>query len=352
MPGGLGGISKMTEEEENAQSFKMSKYINEMDAEVKDRFKALKSISDSLKETDEEESKEIRQLEIEFEQKYKEIYAKRELIINGKCELEEQMIAAFDAQAEKMKDADYDKLEVTPCDVKAIQNIPKGVSDFWIKAMINHPVGETIQEKDRPILGYLSNIELDLHSEGEGFDLIFHFLPNNYFSGTMIKKSLHMKDKGILDKTTCSKIEWKDGCNPTMKKQKKKKKGKKVTVEVKCDSFFNFFNDIVPTEEDMQMKPPMDDEDDEGQDESIQEKLADDLDLADQFKDDLVPLALEYYLGVIELPEEEDEDEDGGDGSGDSDDDEGKKKKKSKKQGKMPDMPLGPDGKPQECKQQ
>lgn len=76
-----------------------------------------------------------------------------------------------------MKDADYDKLEVTPCDVKGIQNTPKGVSDFWIKALLNHPIGQMISEKDRPILGYLQNIELDLHEEskGEGYDLIFTF---------------------------------------------------------------------------------------------------------------------------------------------------------------------------------
>ena len=68
-------------------------------------------------------------------------------------------------------------------------------------------------------------------------------------------------------------------------------------------------------------------------------------------KEDIIPLALEYYLGVIEAePEEGDSDEDGdGDGGSDSDDGEKKKKKKGKKGGQMP---LGPDGKPQDCKQQ
>jgi len=82
--------------------------------------------------------------------------------------------------------------------------------------MVNHPVGDMVTEKDRPILGYLMNIQLDLHEEGEGYDLIFTFSPNNYFDGTVIKKSLHMKDKGMLDKTTSTKIEWKQGCNPTI----------------------------------------------------------------------------------------------------------------------------------------
>jgi len=50
-----------------------------------------------------------------------------------------------------MKDDDYDKLETSPCDVKSIMN-GTGVSDFWFKAIMNHSVGATVSEKDRPIL--------------------------------------------------------------------------------------------------------------------------------------------------------------------------------------------------------
>jgi nucleosome assembly protein 1-like 1 len=127
-----------------------------------------------------------------------------------------------------------------------------------------------VSEKDRPILGYLSNIELDLHSEekGEGYDLIFTFLPNSYFEGTVLKKELHMKDKGILDKSLATKIEWKDGCNPTIKKMKKKKKGKKVNVEVKQDSFFNFFTDIDPENTESKEKPEGGDDDEENDEEN------------------------------------------------------------------------------------
>jgi hypothetical protein len=74
-------------------------------------------------------------------------------------------------------------------------------------------------------------------------------------------------------------------------------------------------------------------------------KLQEDLDTADQFKDDLVPLDLEYYLNVIETEDEDEDDSDNEDGKGDdSDDDKPKKKKKGKKG--AADMPLGPDGKP------
>jgi GTPase involved in cell partitioning and DNA repair len=92
-----------------------------------------------VNEFDKEEQKEIRILEVEFEKKYKEIYAQRELIINGKMDLPKDLIEEFGVRVKEMQDEDYAKLEVTPCDVKSIQNIPKGVSDFWIKAMLNHP---------------------------------------------------------------------------------------------------------------------------------------------------------------------------------------------------------------------
>ena len=85
MPGGQGFASKAEYEQEQAKAdLKMSKLIMEMDDELKERFKALKSIQDYVHECDEEEQKEIRKLEIIFEDRYKEIYNMRERIINAK----------------------------------------------------------------------------------------------------------------------------------------------------------------------------------------------------------------------------------------------------------------------------
>jgi len=190
-----------------------------------------------------------------------------------------------------------------------------------------------VTEKDRPILGYLQNIELNLHNDDNGFDLIFSFGANNYFNETVITKSMVMQDKGILDSTSSTAITWKDGCNPTLKKQKKKKKGKKVTVESECESFFNIFKTLTqPDEKEVETKKPAGDEDDEeDMEEEIQEKLADDLEVAEMIKEDVIPLALEYYLGVIE--KEAPEDEEAEMGSGDDDDEEKPKKKKKGKKG-------------------
>lgn len=118
---------------------KMSKYINEMDVELTDRFKALKVLMDDCNDIDEEEQTEYRKLELQFEEKYKEIYAMREKLVNGKNDesyLMADILKEFDEVAVKFKDEDYEKLVVEPCDVKSIQNTPKGVSDFWMKALL------------------------------------------------------------------------------------------------------------------------------------------------------------------------------------------------------------------------
>ena len=77
----------------------------------------------------------------------------------------------------------------------------------------------------------------------------------------------------------------------------------------------------------------------------MEDKLQEALETAEQLKDDLVPLALEYYLGVIEVDNEEDDEDD------DSDDDgeDGDKKKKKKKGGKESKAPGGPADQ-KECK--
>lgn len=79
--------------------------------------------------------------------------------------------------------------------------------------------------------------------------------------------------------------------------------------------------------------------------------MDEDFELGNSIKDDLIPLALEYFLGVIEQADSDEEDEDDDDDDEDSDGAE-KKKKKSKK----PEMPAGAaemtPQQQQECKQQ
>lgn len=109
----------MNDENEEAKlELKISEYIKEMDEEVRGRFMALKVMEDMVREADAEEAKEIRKLEVEFESKYKEIYAKRFDLIKGSTAPDGALVEQFNQRAEKLKDEEFAKLEVTPCDVK------------------------------------------------------------------------------------------------------------------------------------------------------------------------------------------------------------------------------------------
>jgi|APGre2960657423_1045063.scaffolds.fasta_scaffold286957_1 hypothetical protein len=77
--------------------------------------------------------------------------------------------------------------------------------------------------------------------------------------------------------------------------------------------------------------------------------MEDQLETADEIKDELIPLALEYYLGAIENDIMDDDDDDDSDISGGGSDSDSDKKPKKAKKGKKDQPTTGADGK-QECK--
>jgi len=205
--------------------------------------------------------------------------------------------------------------------VKDIQNTPLGVSGFWLKAMLNHStIARLVQEKDRPILMHLVDVEYSLHPEDYGFSLVFRFEKNDYFTDSELKKVFVMSKQNVIEKCEGTNINWKDGRNVTQKKVKKKSKNKKagaknVTKTVEQESFFNFFKTLsMPTEEELaqDVKKADKDEHNEEEEKDIGEKMDIDFDLGNEFKDQLIPLALEYYMEVID-DEEDDDDEHGSD---------------------------------------
>ena len=149
---------------------------------------------------------------------------------------------------------------------------------------------EHIMAENR-VLRKLANVP-----DGYGFDLVFHFEKNSYFKETELKKSFVMCKQNVIEKCIGTPITWMPGCDVTKTKKKKGKGKKKTMVTVKCESFFNFFETV---EAEQKPKKPADDDEDEEGDEDA-EQMDEDFDLGTTFRDDLIPLALEYYLGVIE----------------------------------------------------
>lgn len=227
----------------------MSKDIKLMPAEVQPRFKALKVLYDQVMAFDEEEEKEYRELELKYEALYAQTYAKRSDLLNGAPTIDDKLIAAFDERRTELTDAAYSELEVEICSVQEIQNSESGVAGFWLRSMLScGAIADTIKEKDRAILNYLQDIKLSLHTVGYGFDLTFCFESNSYFVGTELKKEFHMSRQNVIEKCIGTTIEWAAGSDPTHQKKKKKKKVqgkyKNISVNVKTDSFFNFFETV------------------------------------------------------------------------------------------------------------
>ena len=58
---------------------------------------------------------------------------------------------------------------------------------------------------------------------------MFEFEENTYFKNAVLKKSFVLQKSHEVDTSVGTVIEWNEGCDVTVKKVKKKKKGKNVT---------------------------------------------------------------------------------------------------------------------------
>jgi nucleosome assembly protein 1-like 1 len=157
---------------------------------------------------------------------------------------------------------------------------------------------------------HLQDVSCVLHPEGYGFDLLFAFEKNDYFTNDILKKSFVMTKQNVIEKCDGTEITWKDGKDVTKKKIKKKSKNKKtgnktVTKTVECESFFNFFKTItMPDEKELEAKEKAAGAEDE-EEKDVGELMDMDFDIGNEFKDQIIPLAIEYYLEVIEDDEED-----------------------------------------------
>lgn len=287
---------------------------------------------------------------------------------------------------------------------------PKGVPCFWLTALMRcDAIREGMNEKDPDVMRYLTDLtvekfgpppkpaktaeevakaaeegapdsdedEEEEEEEPAGFRLRFAFdaANNPYFTNAELVKTYWIEDDGygepVLQKAEGTPIDWKAGKNVTVKVMKKKPRrgapptAKPQTKTEPVPSFFNFFSppEIPQTAE------AVAELDEEAIDE-LREEVEADFEIGMVLRDELVPDAYRWFSG--EAAEEEDEDEDDEDDEDEDDDDDddeddedddseeeedsdddgaGKKKKKAGGK-KAAGPPLGPDGKPQECKQQ
>ena len=187
-----------------------------------------------------------------------------------------------------------------------------------------------INDKDKNILKKLKLIKCTPEENGN-FTLEFFFEPNDYFTNEVLKREFILDEDYDIKEIKSDEIQWKsDEVNPTIEIKQKKVKNKRtkqiktVQKKEKIPSFFSSFRNFVKKEGD---KKNEDKDDDEEEDEGDEMTIEDEYDQALQFKEEIIPYAIEYYLGIA------DDDEDDLGGEEDEEDEEEEEEEKPKPRG-------------------
>ena len=172
---------------------------------------------------------EVLQLEKRFFAKFTPLYEKRARIVNGQAEPSEQEVEAGEADEEK--DEDEDQVEKPAETTDASTADMKGIPEFWLSAMKNSSLAETITDRDEEALKWLTDIRME-YLDRPGFRLIFEFAENEFFTNKVITKTYFYQEENgyggdfIYDHAEGDKIDWKPSKDLTVKVESKKQRNK------------------------------------------------------------------------------------------------------------------------------
>ena len=188
-----------------------------------------------------------------------------------------------------------------------------------------------INEKDKAILKKLYLIKCTPEENGN-FSLEFFFGPNDYFTNEVLKREFILDEDYDIKEIKSDEINWKsDEVNPTIEIKQKKIKNKRtkqiktVQKKEKIPSFFSSFKNFVKKDDNKTKNEEKDEDDDE--EEGDEMTIEDEYDQALQFKEEIIPYAIEYYLGIA------DDGEDDLGGEEDEEDEEEEEEEKPKPKG-------------------
>jgi nucleosome assembly protein 1-like 1 len=204
------------------------------------------------------------------------------------------------------------------------------IPQFWLTALRNHiGLAGLITDRDEGALKHLIDIRYEYlddstdseHGGKPGFKLIFTFTPNEFFENEVLTKTyIYQQELGyngdfIYDRAIGTEIKWKEDKDLTKEFEIKKQRNKSepcspsitdilhltrrtdtnrtrlVRKARPTESFFNFFIPPLPLEE-ADLEDLEDDEADEAE-----EKLELDYQLGEDFKDKIIPRAIDYFTG-------------------------------------------------------
>lgn len=209
-----------------------SGYVESLPAPVKKRVAGLKGVQKEHSKLEAEFQEEVLQLEKRFFAKFTPLYQKRAKIVNGELEPTEQEVEA----GEEDEDEDEEGTEKPAATSDASAADMKGIPEFWLSAMKNSSLDETITDRDEEALKLLTDIRME-YLDRPGFRLIFEFAENEFFTNKTITKTYFYQEENgyggdfIYDHAEGDKIDWKSGKDLTVKVESKKQRNKSRSTE-------------------------------------------------------------------------------------------------------------------------
>lgn len=205
-----------------------SGYVESLPAPVRRRVAGLKGVQKEHSKLEAEFQEEVLALEKKFFAKYAPLYEKRAKIINGSTEPTEQEVEAGKEDEEEddedEEDDEAEKADESSADIK-------GIPEFWLSAMKNSSLAETITDRDEGALKFLTDIRME-YLDRPGFRLIFEFAENEFFTNKTISKTYYYQEENgyggdfIYDHAEGDKIDWQSGKDLTVRVESKKQRNK------------------------------------------------------------------------------------------------------------------------------
>ena len=246
-----------------------------------------------------EQIKKLDQSNIEQIQKIKEI-ENESMKLNE--EYEKEIVIIKEKYIKKNEEIINKRKE----EIEKLKEINKENVNYWSKVLVNSKLtNEPICPQDYDVLKSLTNIKIEyLDKEFDNFKLIFEFDKNEYFTNKTIEKEYHFSKDKLISKIVSTEIKWKKDKNYAQNKVKKcfKNKKTKETKEIEiCSpnpSFFNFFcNVVIPDKKQLSSLSFKDEKE-------LSDFLDKEYEIAMELKNEIIPHASEYYIGLIQDIEE------------------------------------------------
>lgn len=300
-----------------------SGYIDSLPKSVKKRVFGLKSIQQQQMKLEADFQRELLSLEKKYFKKYEPLYERRKKIINGAAEPTPEEVEEGEALKEEEEGEDKIKEEEEDDSEDDSKSDEKGIPGFWLTALENlSTVAETITDRDSEVLQYLVDVRME-YLETPGFELIFEFRENPFFSNTILSKTYHYQAElgysgdFVYDHADGCEINWKSKENNVTINIERRKQRNKTTKQTRTiekltptESFFNFFDPPKPPKPD----EDLDDEDDEEREnDDLEARLELDYQLGEEIKDRLIPRAIDWFTGDavgFDFPEDFEDEED------------------------------------------